>query len=414
MFDNKTSFKEVIYFPSFSGHYGYYVKNKNLIDNINYRFYQEDSIGDDPKWLHKFFLLSAGILYKKMDVRDAMGLDRDKGNLVMGDSGGHQICVGTLKWSVDLRDTIFNWLENNSDVAINIDIPPRDQYEGKFQEALDFSYDNFKWFNEHQTGRTQFLNVIQGNESEEYVHWYNKVKGFDFNGWSVGGGFFSLTRMMFALATLLQNREFENKKNKWLHFLGQTKVREFFIYNYVTKWFNEVGLDHVNVMTDSSTPIQLSVWGNSVYSPNLENLNYRLMYYPKSVFNKLSVEDCKKMPFPSYVQTNISKAITMADIRGLGDKIYDTRAQHLLTHHNLCMFKHMMWEIRQLSHLELGLLEPLIGDKDFIKVLSSIRDMIYNPDDALKIARKYRALYDTYSQKEVYSPDNSLMDEFFE
>jgi hypothetical protein len=53
--------------------------------------------------------------------------------------------------------------------------------EGRFQEALDISLDNFKYFEKKQSGKTNFLNVIQGTFTDEYSTWYHKFKDFDFN-----------------------------------------------------------------------------------------------------------------------------------------------------------------------------------------------------------------------------------------
>jgi hypothetical protein len=51
---------------------------------------------------------------------------------------------------------------------------------------MDISYDNFKYFADNQSGKCKFLNVIQGNNVEEYEIWYQKMKDFEFNGWCIG------------------------------------------------------------------------------------------------------------------------------------------------------------------------------------------------------------------------------------
>ena len=171
-------FKDIIYFPSFSsGLGGYYINKAKFRDELDYRFFSDEF---PEEFRYKNFLITAGHLYKKPNARADMGLED---TFVIGDSGGFQIATGALEWNKDIRSKIFNWLENNSDIAVNLDIPPRSTYEGKFNECLDISYDNFKWFNENQSGKTKFLGVIQGyNQFDQYETWYHKVKGFDFNG----------------------------------------------------------------------------------------------------------------------------------------------------------------------------------------------------------------------------------------
>ena len=46
----------------------------------------------------------------------------------------------------NLREKIFHWLEANSDVAANLDIPPKTVYENQFEKCAEISYDNFAWF----------------------------------------------------------------------------------------------------------------------------------------------------------------------------------------------------------------------------------------------------------------------------
>ena len=100
------------------------IKDDKLSSGVPCRFYSDDY---PEKFRHKYFLVTAGHYYKKMDIRQQMGLGDDV--LVFGDSGGYQIATGALKYSDDLREKIFHWLEANSDVAANLDIAPKTVYE---------------------------------------------------------------------------------------------------------------------------------------------------------------------------------------------------------------------------------------------------------------------------------------------
>ena len=153
----KTNF---IYFPSFSaGEMGSnFVKDHRFRNDMTIRFYSEEF---PEEFQHNQLLITAGAHMSVQDYKNKMGLtDR---NLVMGDSGGFQFASGALKWDLKYRDKIFNWLSVNTDVAMNLDLPPRLKNEGKFQECLDISLDNFKYFQEKQDGSTKFLNVVQGD-----------------------------------------------------------------------------------------------------------------------------------------------------------------------------------------------------------------------------------------------------------
>ena len=132
----------MIYIPSFSvGVYGGDAKKNLMIgDKLSVRFYSKDY---SAKYRHPYFLVTAGHFYKNMNYFEQMGFDSD--SLILGDSGGFQIATGALEYSDDLRYQIFNWLEHNSNVAMNLDIPPRIKYEGQFDYCLQESKKNFKY-----------------------------------------------------------------------------------------------------------------------------------------------------------------------------------------------------------------------------------------------------------------------------
>ena len=217
--------KQIVYFPSLSA--GAFAsplkKNEEIAPGVPIRFW-DDKVPEE--WRYKYFLLTGGHHYKKMEIRKDWGLED---SLVFGDSGGYQISTGAMKWDLKLRDQIFEWLEANSDIACNLDIPPRGSYLNKFHDSLEVSFDNFKYFEGKQTGKTKFLNVIQGSNPIEYTEWYNTVKDLQFGGWCLGSVSKRLVDFMYVLAMMLENREFEKKNIDWIHLLGASKVSDFFV-----------------------------------------------------------------------------------------------------------------------------------------------------------------------------------------
>ena len=187
----KSKFK---YFPSFSvGAFGDGLrKNFKFEDGFPIRFYSDEF---PAKFRHNEFLLSAGHLVRSYpDCYNDMGFTKD--NLIMGDSGGYQICSGAMTWKPEMKQSVFEWLERNSDVAMNLDIPPRLKYDGKFDECLQLSKENFKYFADNQTGKTDYMNVIQGADEFEFKRWYDEVKQFPFQGWAIGGSGFSYYKFL--------------------------------------------------------------------------------------------------------------------------------------------------------------------------------------------------------------------------
>ena len=113
----------LLYFPSFSvGAFGDGLRNNfKFSDGFSIRFYTNEF---PERFRHNEFLVSAGHLMRSYpDCYNDMGFTDE--NLIMGDSGGYQICSGAVKWNPDMKGKVFHWLENNSDIAMNLDIPPR-------------------------------------------------------------------------------------------------------------------------------------------------------------------------------------------------------------------------------------------------------------------------------------------------
>lgn len=271
--------KKFLFFPSFSaGNVAHAMSKKlELRNGLDISFFSNKF----PKeFRHPYYLVSAGHLYKKDNFIKDFGLADPKDMLILGDSGGYQIASGAIKWDEKILPLIFNWLENNSHIAMNLDIPPRMNYLGKFNEALDISKRNFKYFYDNQTGRTKFLNVLQGADELSYNAWYSEVQHFDFSGWGVGGATTSLYRMFSALKTLFSGKEHYNKNRLYLHILGTSKVMDFFIISQLQKSLNDIG-SSMQITTDSSTPSRAVTYGSYYYDVDFRTASFRSLHIPK-------------------------------------------------------------------------------------------------------------------------------------
>lgn len=271
--------RHFIYFPSFSvGNVSQAMaKGLKLRNGLEMRFYSETF----PEiFRHPYFLVTAGHFYKKPKFIQEWGFTDNKDNLLLGDSGGFQIASGAIKWDPSLPKIMMEWLENNSHIAMNLDIPPRLQYDGKFNECLELSKKNFEYFDKNRKGKTKFLNVLQGNNELTYSQWYEEVKGFEFDGWGIGGCGGSLYRFMSGIMALMQGKEQYNKNRKYLHILGTSKVIDFFVLSQLQKSLNDIGSE-MRVTTDSSTPSRAVVYGLYYHDVNLRNATFGSLHIPK-------------------------------------------------------------------------------------------------------------------------------------
>lgn len=393
--------KKIVYFPSLSsGAYaGPVSKDKEVAPGVPYRFWDERT---PEEWQHKFFLITAGHFYKKMSVRNDWGLNN--GSLVFGDSGGYQIATGALKWDLNLRDQIFEWLEANSDIAANIDIPPRVMYEGRFQDALNMSLDNFKYFEKKQTGKTKFLNVVQGSNPLEFKQWYSTVKDMEFGGWSIGSSR-RLVDFMYILSLMIKEKEFLKPYNTWIHLLGISKVSDFFVLAQIQKMMNKYTGNRITISTDSSSPGQYPIFGQMVWSPNWKDQVFNMLYFPK---------DGSNIPYPE--TGHVPSLINHPGVPYLTwdmVKNYGTEASIRMTYHNLHMYVYTnnhVWNLVNTCPLEV--LAELIPN-DLIQVLKSIEEMFNSPDPTT-VYERYRPFYVNYGGENVSNISKEVIGNFFD
>lgn len=397
---NTETKKKLCYFPSLSS--GAYAspltKDHEVAPGVPYRFW-DDRVPE--AWRYKYFLMTAGHLYKKIDQRQKWGL---QDSLVFGDSGGFQIATGALKWDLMLRDDIFHWLEANSDIAANIDIPPRVMYEGHFQDALNMSLDNFKYFEAKQSGKTKFLNVVQGSNPVEFKHWYNTVKDMQFSGWCIGSSR-RLVDFMYILALMIKEKEFLKPYNTWVHLLGISKVSDFFVLAQLQKLMNEHTGNKITISTDSSSPGQYPIFGQMVWSPNWKDQVFNMLYFPKE-------SDHISYPTEGHVPSLIDhpgvKHLTWDIVRN-----YSTEAVTRLTYHNLYMYIYTAQHVENLvNSCPLEILEELIP-MELVKILKSMEEM-FNADDPIQVYEKYIQYYQKFGGTNVMNIDKGVIDDFFD
>lgn len=386
-----------IYFPSFSaGNVAYAMqKNQTLRGGLPIRFYSQDF---PDEFRHPYFLMTAGSLYKDLNIREKFGLDAD-GIITLGDSGGYQIATGAIKWDVSIVPKILTWLETNSTIAMNLDIPPRRKYFGKFNECLDISKSNYKYFSENQSGKIDLLNVLQGDTELTYDKWYSEVKDFDFSGWGIGGGGGSIYRLMSSLCSLFTGKEQYKERNKYLHILGTSKISDFLILSQIQKSLVDIN-SKIQVTTDSSTPSRAVVYGLYYYDFDLKACTFRSLHVPKEFaknnanrvkhsINKLTNENFS-LPTIIPFDRELEGQVLMDDFIN-----WTTEGCASLVLHNFMFFNHTISTINSFVGGDPYILEQVVSPEMFL-LLQSIDEMIkaYENGTTPKIIfLKYKQLY---------------------
>ena len=413
--------KRFIYFPSLSAGsmVSAFKKDMKFESGAPVKFFDTRYPNE---WRHPYFLITAGHHYKKMDFRNELGLEKDV--LVFGDSGGYQVATGALPYSNELREKIFHWLEANSDVAANLDIPPKTKYRNKFAECADISYDNFAYFEKHQSGKTKFLNMLQGSNTDEYTWWYHKFKHFDFQGWAIGGPQ-RLVDFMFAISLMLKERTFENPKIEYLHLLGISKISDFFILSTLQKLINIHFGNRIYVTTDSSSPGQYPVFGTYLHSINYKTQTFSELYFPKNAEyrRKTHIKQGKTGAFPVDLTQHVPcvmncPACTDFTYDLLGGKTpagldrYSQEAMPRMVVHNVHLYVQAANEINQMVDSHVELLETVVP-KDLYDVILSLHEMFADPDVAPQVYEKYIKTYKKFGGSSISTTDAENFNKYF-
>lgn len=358
--------KNVIYFPSLSSFAPYLKKDIPLINDYSHRFYDKKF----GKFTHPYFLLSAGSVYKRKKIREELEM---KDILVFGDSGGFQIATGALKWDVSLRDDIFNWLVGNSDIAMNIDIPPVSK-NYTLQQCIDITVDNMQYFEkrieDEKVTNTDFLNVIQCETIPCMLQWFEAVKGFTkFKGWGAGN-VASTQNYVHLIKMFLEHDVYSDPNFKWFHFLGKTTPLHYILYAVLQKKLNEY-YPHIQVTTDSSTPAMQAVFGNWYHSVNYRNMSFAKLYYG----NKGRTDYIQGAPLPCGIDCPMCKEITFTNVENDGGK-----ARFYIAYHNLFLMNKALDDINIIAQGHLQIFESLVP-ADFYKVIKTISDLFDKMDE---------------------------------
>ena len=155
-------------------------------------------------------------------------------------------------------------------------------------------------------------------------------------------------------------------------------------------------MDHVQVTTDSSSPVMFPIYGVVVWDADYRKMSY-ISHNFKTKTDKNTKTDAmyiETADFYSKFPTPVEKFIDYSNNPG-GIKKYDTETRHLLAYHNLYNFLHIIKDIKGACSAHLEDLETLTTPH-FAKVAKSVLMMFDDPKNAIKIWKKHASLYKFY------------------
>jgi hypothetical protein len=339
-----------VYLPAISSFYSTYVAKQRLekfvpdnripagfdrgIEGMNFLNPEEGY------FTYKYALYSAGHaqldLEKSME-QESMIQQRDRPNtMILGDSGGYQIGKGVLKFdwlnfegpeANKTRKKILEWLELTADWSMMLDVPtwacdhihsPKTGLK-TFDDCLDKTKFNNKYFLDNRLGQTKWLNVLQGSDWDTAEKWYNGVKEFsdpkgpyagrEAEGWAFGGA--NMCKMDITLKRLMTLREDGLLKGKnWIHFLGTAQLDWSCYLTQIQRQIRKHINEEITISFDCASPFIATAHG-LVYT-NAQHSNKRWSVIMDKAPDNKALSGRKDIPFPFASETG--SRLTMEDI----------------------------------------------------------------------------------------------------
>jgi hypothetical protein len=261
-------------------------------------------------------LYSAGQAAKSSGIaeRKDMVTGRDRGSTtVLGDSGGFQIQTGAIKFEGDkTRERMMRWMEANCDWSMILDFPTGgiqigniDQHLARLESPLDPNIvdsgnkealdaliiknggnvnnkndrlfyacmlqtliNNDYFVKNRVPGATKFLNVVQGRNASESKIWYENVKHYPFEGWSLASHHKENFEM--SLGRIINMRDDGVLQDRdWMHFLGVGKFQHGCVYTTIQRQVREQINPNFTISYDVSSPFTLAAYGKVFLGYNL-------------------------------------------------------------------------------------------------------------------------------------------------
>jgi len=339
-----------VYLPAISSFYSTYVAKQRLE-----KFVPDDRIPagfdrgiegmnflnpEEGYFTYKYALYSAGHaqldLEKSME-QESMIQQRDRPNtMILGDSGGYQIGKGVLKFdwlnfegpeANKTRKKILEWLELTADWSMMLDVPtwacdhihsPKTGLK-TFDDCLDKTKFNNKYFLDNRLGQTKWLNVLQGSDWDTAEKWYNGVKEFsdpkgpyagrEAEGWAFGGA--NMCKMDITLKRLMTLREDGLLKGKnWIHFLGTAQLDWSCYLTQIQRQIRKHINEEITISFDCASPFIATAHG-LVYT-NAQHSNKRWSVIMDKAPDNKALSGRKDIPFPFASETG--SRLTMEDI----------------------------------------------------------------------------------------------------
>ena len=252
---------------------------------------------------YKWALYSAG--HAELDVnkhseKEDMLRNRDRDNSwLLGDSGGFQIAKGLWEgdWTdpncpkaAKKRELVVNWMEEYMDYGMMLDIPTwtfQDPKAAKaanihsYQDAVDATHINAKYYMANMRGNFKVLNVLQGSNHADADSWYDEFKDYcdpakypdtHFRGWAMGGqNMCDVHLILRRLVHMIHDGLLEEGLHDVMHFLGTSKLEWAVLLTDIQRAVRKYHNPNFMITYDCASPFLATANGQIYHSIRIED-----------------------------------------------------------------------------------------------------------------------------------------------
>ena len=257
----------------------------------------------EGKFHYKWALYSAGhaeLDINKFSEKEDMIRNRDRENSwLLGDSGGFQIAKGLWEgnWTdpncpkaQKKRELVVNWMEEYMDYGMMLDIPTwtfQDKKAAKasgihsYQDAVDATHINAKYYMANRRGNFKVLNVLQGSNHTDADNWYNEFKDYcdpqkypdtHFNGWAMGGqNMCDVHLILKRLVHMIHDGLLEEGVHDVMHFLGTSKLEWAVLLTDIQRAVRKYHNKNFMITYDCASPFLATANGQIYHTIRLDH-----------------------------------------------------------------------------------------------------------------------------------------------
>jgi len=203
------------------------------------------------------------------------------------------------------REQVLTWMDGLMDWGMILDIPAwvcrspagvKATGISTYQEAVNATRHNNKYFMANRNGNCKFLNVLQGENHTEAEDWYQQMKDFcdpkiypttHFNGWSMGGqNMCDVHLVLKRLVAMRFDGLLESGKQDWIHFLGTSKLEWACLLTDIQRAIRKYHNPTLTISFDCASPFLATANGQIYTQTEIEHMEKWVYRMEASIDNK--------------------------------------------------------------------------------------------------------------------------------